>query len=128
MYYGIKNGINKREIGDRYEQMAVIYLEKEGYEILERNYRCRYGEIDIIGRDRQSQETVLVFVEVKYRSSTRFGSPFEAVDLKKQRTIVQTANYYMKERKIDAGTRVRYDVVGILGREIRLIRNAFGGM
>lgn len=118
--------MNKRKTGDRYEQTAVGYLEAEGYEILERNYRCRFGEIDIVARDRRENEAPLVFVEVKYRSSLRFGSPFEAVHLKKQRTIIQTANYYIKERKIDTATGIRFDVVGILGRDIRLIKNAFG--
>lgn len=120
--------MNKRKIGDQYEQMAVLYLEREGYEILERNYRCRFGEIDIIARSKEKDLDVLVFAEVKYRSSSRFGSPFEAVDYKKQQRIIQTANYYMKEKNADADTKVRYDVIGILGSDIRLIKNAFGGM
>lgn len=120
--------MNRRKVGSQYEQMAVLYLEGAGYEILERNYRCRFGEIDIIARSKEKNLDVLVFVEVKYRSSSRFGSPFEAVDYKKQQRIIQTANYYMKERKTGKGTKVRYDVVGILGSDIKLIKNAFGGM
>lgn len=117
--------MNKRKTGDRYEQMAVCYLETEGYEILERNYRCRFGEIDIVARDGRGNDGAIVFVEVKYRSSLQFGSPFEAVHLKKQRTIIQTAKNYIKERNINADTRIRFDVVGILGRDIKLIKDAF---
>lgn len=120
--------MNKRKIGGRYEQLAVQYLEGKGYKILERNYRCMFGEIDIVAKDGGGKEATLVFLEVKYRSSLRFGSPFEAVDIKKQRTIIQTAKYYMKERKIDTDIKIRYDVVGILGRDIKLIKNAFGGI
>lgn len=118
--------MNKRKTGDWYEQMAVRYLETEGYEILERNYRCRFGEIDIVAKDGRGDNASLVFVEVKYRSSLQFGSPFEAVNLKKQRTIIQTAKYYMKERTIGTDMGIRFDVVGILGRDIKLIKNAFG--
>lgn len=120
--------MNKRKTGDNYEQMAVHYMETEGYEIVERNYRCRFGEIDIVARDHEGRRVTLVFAEVKYRSSLKFGSPFEAVDIKKQRIINRTAEYYMKERNIDININIRFDVVGILGGEIRLIKNAFEGM
>ena len=70
----------------------------------------------------------LVFVEVKYRASSRYGSPMEAVDYRKQNKIYMVANYYLMEQHISKYTKVRYDVVGILGKEITLIKNAFGGM
>ena len=79
--------------GMTYEAQAARWLQEQGYEILWRNFRCRYGEIDIIARD---QET-FVFVEVKYRSRHKFGSPEEAITAAKQRHISNVALYYMKK-------------------------------
>ena len=80
-------GQNKRMEGSRYEKLAARYLEQKGMDILELNYRCRTGEIDIIARDGE----YLVFVEVKYRSGASFGDPSEAVTAKKQERIRKTA-------------------------------------
>ena len=74
---------NKRRTGTRYEQAAGFFLEQIGYEVLEYNYRCRFGEIDIIAKD----GICLVFCEVKYRSGREKGSPLEAVDNRKQQRI-----------------------------------------
>lgn len=73
--------------GVKYEEVAARYLEHNGYVILEKNYRCRYGEIDIIAEQKGS----LVFVEIKYRQSDRYGSPSAAVDYRKRRHISATA-------------------------------------
>ena len=81
---------NQREKGAYWEQKAGAYLESIGYEILEYNYRCRMGEIDIVAR----QDGYLVFVEVKYRADSTVGNPFEAVTSAKQRTISKVASYY----------------------------------
>ena len=70
-------------MGTAYEKLAGAYLEQQGYEILEYNYRCRMGEIDIVAR----QGGYLVFVEVKYRADNAAGNPLEAVTSAKQRTI-----------------------------------------
>lgn len=116
--------MNKREIGSCYEEIAGEYLKENGYEIIEYNYRCKYGEIDIIAK----KNCELVFIEVKYRKNDRFGSPFEAVDMKKQKVIMKTAKYYVMEKGIPQNTYIRFDVVGIIGSEIKIIKNAFGGM
>ena len=116
--------INKRTVGSKYEQTAGEFLIKKGYRIIAYNYRCKLGEIDIIALDGDE----LVFVEVKYRASSRYGSPMEAVDYRKQNKIYMVANYYLMEQHISKYTKVRFDVVGILGKEITLIKNAFGGM
>lgn len=107
------------------EDLAVSHLEKSGYIILERNYRKQYGEIDIIAED----GNVLVFVEVKTRKSSRFGSPFEAVDLRKQQKMSRVAQAYMNSRKTHDRA-ARFDVVGVLLREkkypeIKIVRDAF---
>ena len=111
---------NKRTTGAAYEKIAAAHLISLGYEILEQNYRCKIGEIDIIAKDGE----YLVFVEVKYRSSMRKGAPLEAVSLQKQRTISKCAMYYlMKKGLVDVP--VRFDVIGILGEEKEHIINAF---
>ena len=90
--------------------------------VLERNYRCRYGEIDIIAQDREA----ICFVEVKYRSSADFGYPSEAVNKRKQSKIIAVSNAYLSERRISDAVR-RYDVVEIIGNKIRILKNSFGG-
>ena len=99
---------NNRETGSYYERMAGVYLTEKGYEILEYNYRCRLGEIDIIARDGD----YLVFCEVKYRADDRKGTPAEAVDYAKQRVISKSALYYMTVNGIDE-IPCRFDVVSI---------------
>lgn len=113
--------MNKRNVGDRYEQLAVKYLVSQGYEILERNFRNKYGEIDIIARD----GNYLAFIEVKYRKSISGGNPFEAVNYSKQRRITRTALYYCAKNSITEYTPMRFDVVGILDEKIELFKNAF---
>lgn len=103
------------------EEAAARYLEERGMRILERNYRNRYGEIDIIGR----MDGYLVFVEVKYRATERNGSPQEAVGAAKQRRICAVADYYRSMYGIRLSEPVRYDVVAIRGEELCWYRNAF---
>ena len=113
--------INKRAVGTAYEKLAGEYLIKQGYEVLEYNFRCRMGEIDLVAKDRE----YLVFVEVKYRSSGRTGSPLEAVDARKQRIISKVASYYCLTHGYGEGKACRFDVVAIKGEEYTLIKNAF---
>ena len=114
--------MNKRQVGTQYESMAVQYLTEAGYHILERNFRCRTGEIDIIAKD----GAYLVFVEVKYRASAACGSALEAVDYRKQQSILRVAQDYMVSHGYGTQTNCRFDVVAIQGTEITLIQNAFG--
>ncbi|MBQ8802708.1 MAG: YraN family protein [Tyzzerella sp.] len=111
---------NKRATGADYEKKAAAYLESKGYEILEFNFHCRMGEIDLVAKDGE----YLVFVEVKYRDSEKKGHPLEAVSAQKQRTISKCAMYYMTKNGLSYMP-VRFDVVGILGNDIQLIQNAF---
>lgn len=114
-------GQNNRAIGTKAEDLAVLYLQKQGVQVLERNFRCRRGEIDIIGRDGE----YLVFVEVKYRASCRKGAPEEAVGAAKQKVICRVADYYRCTHGISLSTPVRYDVVAVTDEEIRWYSNAF---
>ena len=112
---------NKRETGTRKEELAADFLTRRGVKILERNFRCRQCEIDLIGMDGQ----YLVFVEVKYRKTARNGMPAEAVGHIKQQRIRYTAQFYLYSRHYHEDMPCRFDVVGILGTEVQLLKNAF---
>ncbi len=116
--------MNKRAVGSKFEEQAAGYLADRGYTILERNFRCRIGEIDLIARN----EGYLCFIEVKYRSSSSSGYPSEAVTPHKIRKIVHTAEFYMLLHRLPVDTPCRFDVVVILDNEISLIKNAFDGI
>ena len=113
---------NKRRTGTRYEQAAGFFLEQIGYEVLEYNYRCRFGEIDIIAKD----GICLVFCEVKYRSGREKGSPLEAVDNRKQHAALDCASHYLAGRGLE-DVPCRFDVIGIEGTAVTHIKNAFTG-
>ncbi|MBE5997741.1 MAG: YraN family protein [Lachnospiraceae bacterium] len=113
--------MNKRGIGTRFEQLAARYLEERGYRILETNYRCRKGEIDIVARD----GIYLVFCEVKYRTDEEAGDPMEAVGGRKQARIIHTARYYLLSHGLPEETPCRFDVVGIAKGHMTLMKNAF---
>jgi len=112
------------ELGKRGEALAVGELKKLGYKIVETNYRCRLGEIDLIAREGKS----LVFVEIKTRRYKPLGYAKEAVHPRKQRQISKAALTYMKQKRLD-GARARFDVVAISltseGAKIEVIKNAF---
>ncbi|MDM8516408.1 YraN family protein [Desulfobacterales bacterium HSG16] len=116
---------NKNQrFGIQGESLAVRYLKSAGYHIIQTNYRTKIGEIDVIAKDADT----IVFVEVKARSSARFGSPKHAVTHRKMRTISKVALYYLKITK-QTRVRARFDVVSIntAGKmpEIELVKNAF---
>ena len=83
--------MNKRKTGAVYEEKAAAYLKEKGYRILEKNYRCPLGEIDLIAEE----SGYLVFIEVKYRRTSRLGTGEEAVNTKKQRRILGAARWYL---------------------------------
>ena len=112
---------NKRQIGSNYEQKAVQYLLENGYTILEQNYRNRSGEIDIIAR----KKGVLVFLEVKYRTTSSYGSPLEAVNWRKQNQIRKVAQFYLMCHRLSEWTPCRFDVIAFVGEKITHIENAF---
>lgn len=112
---------NLRQKGTGKEQVAAEYLEANGYRILHRNYRSRFGEIDLVAKDGE----YLCFVEVKYRDSDRHGFPEEAVHYAKQKKIIKAAGYYLMKEVGTVDCEMRFDVVAIIGGQIRLIKNAF---
>lgn len=112
-------------LGKTGEDQACRFLRKKGYSIVQTNYRTRCGEIDIIAK----QGPILVFIEVKTRRSTSFGSPLLAVTAKKQRQISMVAQEYLSKNKLFESD-ARFDVVGMRidaaeRVEIEHIENAF---
>lgn len=111
------------KLGQRGENLAVAYLRKKGYKIIEQNYKTRIGEIDIIAIDGKT----LVFIEVKTRESLEYGHPFESVNKNKRRKIANVAMLYLKRLKDIPPC--RFDVVSVYyeqGRaEFNLIQDAF---
>ncbi len=114
--------------GRKAEQRACEFLQQRGLILIETNYRCRYGEIDLVMRDGQQ----LVFVEVRYRGSSAFGGPVESIDHRKQAKLIATASHYLlsKRQLNDA----RFDIVGItksyrinwIANAIELDQESFG--
>jgi putative endonuclease len=113
--------MNRRKEGAYYENLVAEYLKTQGYEILEKNYRCRIGEIDLIAKEGET----LVFVEVKYRRDDKMGDPKEAVDQKKQKKISMTASYYLMRECGRMDIPCRFDVAAVLGDQIEVVKNAF---
>lgn len=115
-----------KDIGNYGENAAVEYLKSLNYEIIERNFRCKIGEIDIIAK----QGTTLCFVEVKTRHETTFGFPAEAVNSRKQFKIYKTSEFYIIKNKI-LNLNFRFDVIEVLLNSrtnelsLRLIEDAF---
>ena len=102
-------------------QLLAEYLEKQGYHILERNFRCRQGEIDLIAKDGK----YLVFIEVKYRKNSSRGNAATAVDPRKQRNISRVAAFYLLKNHLSENTPCRFDVAAIDGDEVHIYKNAF---
>jgi putative endonuclease len=114
----------RQQFGKKSENLAVWYLKKNGYKIIEQNYRTPLGEIDIIAKEKKT----IVFVEVKSRRSIRYGNPKWAVTPKKQRKISMVALQYLKStRQMDA--KARFDVVAVMSNrdqpQIEIVKNAF---
>jgi putative endonuclease len=98
----------KQVLGKEGERIAEQYLKRKGYKLVERNYRCSAGEVDLIVLDRR----VIVFVEVKTRTGHGFGTPLEAVQPRKQRKMMQAAQFFLSQKKLHQRD-ARFDVVGI---------------
>lgn len=114
-------------VGDKGESAAAALLQRKGYSVLERNYRTRYGEIDIIAQDGQ----YIVFAEVKTRASDAIGKPSVWVDARKQKKLLRTAGIYMEEHTPDL--QPRFDIIEVVydkitGSVVSLVQSedAFG--
>jgi putative endonuclease len=114
----------QQKFGEKGETLAARYLKKNGYKILEQNYRTKLGEIDIIAKENKT----IVFIEVKSRRSIRYGNPKWAVTPIKQRKISMVALHYLKTTK-QLDTKARFDVVAVISNwdqpQIEIVKNAF---
>lgn len=111
--------------GKHAEDLACDYLHRHGLHVLERNYHTRFGEIDLVMRDRDTT----VFVEVRYRRHTNVVDPLSSIDRRKQVKLTRTANCYLQQHKQHALDPARFDVVAITAQgtqnHIQWIKNAF---
>lgn len=99
----------RRQRGCAGETVAAAYLEQKGIRILVQNFRCRFGEIDIIAKEKD----VFIIVEVKTRTDKKQGYPCEAVDKKKQRKICRTFDYFRMRYHLDDYVPIRFDVIEV---------------
>ena len=114
---------NKADKGKQAEELACKFLQKQGLTLLDKNYHCRQGEIDLVMGDKKT----LVFVEVRYRKNNAFGGAKESITAKKQQKIRATALHYMQQHHNNANA--RFDVIAITGQgkkqQFEWIQNAF---
>jgi len=113
-------------LGKAGEILAKEHLEEKGFQVLFRNYKTRYGEIDLIAKDGD----YLVFIEVRTKTHTLFGHPLETVNHKKQEKIIRMARMFLAEHEVSQTIPCRFDVVGVISAkggspEIIHIMNAF---
>ena len=119
------NGITSITLGKQAEDAAYHYLTANGLKLIERNYKCRRGEIDLVMQDNNS----IVFIEVRYRRNNRFGSGAESINSSKQQKLIMTAMHYLQTHRNSTATASRFDVISIQGQQgkhdIEWIQNAF---
>jgi putative endonuclease len=104
---------SKQQLGVRGEDLACAELERQGLQVLERNWRCRRGEIDIVAAERGTNGLTLVFCEVKCRSGLGFGHPLEAITFAKMQTLRQLAALWMRQHRVRASS-IRLDAIGVV--------------
>lgn len=117
--------INSRDHGNALEKEAALHIKKFGFDIVQKNYQCKLGEIDIIAK----KDDCLVFFEVRHRKQKKFGGALESVDSKKQQKLIKTASYYLQQKQLTNRIQCRFDVIAIEGPigqfKINWIENAF---
>lgn len=113
--------MSTRDIGKEYESLAINYLNKHGYRVIDNNYSSRHGEIDIIA----TEGRYICFVEVKYRKNKTSGSADEAVSYSKKTKICKCAEYYLYTHQQYLNYQMRFDVLAINDSEYNFYPNAF---
>ena len=113
---------DKKSRGDFGEEMACKYIKKNGYKLLEKNFRTKFGEVDLIGID----DDTICFIEVKARSSSDYGNPEEFVTKRKQKRLWKTASIYINKKTHELEN-YRFDVISVdlENEEIQIFKNAF---
>lgn len=113
--------MNTHELGTTQEQRVADWMQQRGFYIVEKNFRCKFGEIDLIAK----KDGYLIFVEVKYRSNEQYGAPHEAVDWRKRQRISNAAVFYLKRYGYSMEHPCRFDVAEVSQDSIYLMENAF---
>ncbi|MEI8023903.1 MAG: YraN family protein [Actinomycetota bacterium] len=106
------------------EDLVARFYERSGYEIVERNWHCREGELDIVAVLASPVRVIIAIVEVKARASINYGSPFEAVTQVKQKKLRIAATKFLASHR-DLHGEIRFDVVAVLGTQLDVLQNAF---
>ena len=114
--------LTRAELGALGEQLGADYLRERGLVVLERNWRCRFGELDVVAADISAR--TVVFVEVKTRTSAEWSAPERDIDIEKIQTLRRAARDYIRRANADE-SRVRFDAISITGRRIEHLREAF---
>lgn len=112
---------NPSHPGEIAEKNACAFLKKHGLQLVTQNYRGRFGEIDLIMKDKDD----IVFVEVRYRHGSDFGSAAETIDHKKRKKIMKTAMQFLQQQNLFDKIGCRFDIVGIDQQQISWIKDAF---
>ncbi len=113
--------MNKKRVGNHFESLALIYLEKKNFKIIKTNYYAKGGEIDIIA----IKDNILHFIEVKYRKNNKYGSAIESLSNAKIYKILRTSKIYLLENKLSFNQAISYDLLAIEGERIDFIENIF---
>lgn len=111
----------RQALGRWGEDRVVRWYRRQGFQVLDRNWRCSRGELDVIVQ----RGSIVVVCEVKTRTSLAFGAPAEAVGWQKQRRIRRLAAQWLAEKERSGPVQLRFDVAEVLGRELRVIEAAF---
>lgn len=113
--------LNKKRIGAQKEKQALTIMQSQGYLLIEQNFHCKFGEIDLIMQEPSSQQ--FVFVEVRYRKSQKFGGAAASVSKSKQQKVKNSALFYLSQRNITPS--IRFDVFAFEGEQHNWIQSAF---
>ncbi len=113
--------ILKKQTGDLGEQKACDFLQAKGLRLVTRNFRCMYGEIDLIMQDNND----IIFIEVRSRQHSDYGSAVESVTTSKQKKLIRAATYFLQKRKWYNKVNCRFDIIGISQNQFEWIKNAF---
>lgn len=120
----MREELNTRKIGGIHEEKCVQYLKNNAFQIVQQNYRCKIGEIDIIA----IKENTLRFIEVKYRKNDLYGTPLEAINIRKQKKLIRTATWFLNENRQYENMQCSFDVIAVTDNNIKYIFNSFGAM
>lgn len=122
-----KQPSKRQQIGQLAEDRALAYLQAKGLSVRQRNFRCRFGEIDLIMHDHSSDPVTLVFVEVRYRQSNNYGGALASITASKQQRLIHATQIYLQQPEQQAllNNPMRFDVIAMVNQQLTWIPHAF---